>query len=81
MVASLHRLLVGWSNYFCLGAVSSVYRGVDQHTRYRLRQWLLRKHQGQSRPGVMRFPNEHLYETLGLIRLERRRGNFPWAKA
>jgi len=28
-VARLNRLLTGWSNYFCLGAVSAAYRAVD----------------------------------------------------
>jgi group II intron reverse transcriptase/maturase len=81
MVLSLNRKLRGWSNYFCLGPVSPAYRAVDQHTRYRLRQWLRRKHQGQTRPGVMRYPDEYLYDSLGLVRLERRTRNFPWAKA
>ncbi len=81
MVHALNRKLVGWSNYFCLGPVSSAYRAVDQHTRYRLRQWLRRKHQGRCRPGVMQYPSEYLYETLGLVRLEGRTRNFPWAKA
>lgn len=81
LVRALNRKLVGWSNYFCLGPVSPAYRAVDQHTRYRLRQWLRRKHQGQSRPGMMQFPDTYLYETLGLVRLERRTRNLPWAKA
>jgi len=81
MVRILNRKLIGWSNYFSLGPVSPAYRAVDQHTRYRLRQWLRRKHQGQTRPGVMSFPDEYLYDSLGLIRLERRTRNLPWAKA
>jgi group II intron reverse transcriptase/maturase len=81
MVRRLNRKLRGWSNYFHLGPVSSAYRAVDQHTRYRLRQWLRRKHQGQSRPGVMSYPDEYLYDSLGLVRLERRTRNFPWATA
>ena len=71
----------GGFNYFCLGPVNSAYRAVDQHTRYRLRQWLRRKQQGRNRPGVMTYPDEYLYETLGLVRLEGRTRNFPWAKA
>ena len=81
MVHALNRKLLGWSNYFCLGPVNSAYRAVDQHTRYRLRQWLRRKQQGRNRPGVMTYPDEYLYETLGLVRLEGRTRNFPWAKA
>lgn len=81
MVRILNRKLIGWSNYFSLGPVSPAYRAVDAHTRYRLRQWLRRKHQGQTRPGVMSYPDEYLYDSLGLVRLERRTRNFPWAKA
>lgn len=81
MVQTLNRKLVGWSNYFCLGSVCPAYRAVDQHTRFRLRQWLRRKHQGQTRPGVMRYPDVYLYDTLGLVRLEGRTRNLPWAKA
>jgi group II intron reverse transcriptase/maturase len=81
MVGMLNRKLIGWSNYFSLGPVSRAYRAVDQHTRYRLRRWLRRKHQGQTRPGVMQYPDEYLYDSLGLVRLERRTRNFPWAKA
>ena len=39
-VAQLNRLLLGWSNYFCLGPVSRAYRAIDRHGRHRLRQWL-----------------------------------------
>jgi RNA-directed DNA polymerase len=81
MVSMLNSKLIGWSNYFSLGRVSPAYRAVDQHTRQRLRQWLRRKHQGQTRPGVMSFPDEYLYDSLGLVRLEKRTRNFPWAKA
>jgi RNA-directed DNA polymerase len=81
MIRILNRKLIGWSNYFSLGPVSRAYQAVDRHTQYRLRQWLRRKHQGQTRPGVMKYPNEYLYDSLGLVRLERRTCNFPWAKA
>jgi RNA-directed DNA polymerase len=81
MIRILNRKLIGWSNYFSLGPVSRAYQAVDRHTQYRLRQWLRRKHQGPTRPGVMKYPNEFLYDSLGLVRLERRTRNFPWAKA
>ncbi|MCG8433182.1 MAG: group II intron reverse transcriptase/maturase, partial [Gammaproteobacteria bacterium] len=42
LVRRLNRLLLGWSNYFCLGPVSKSYKAVDAHTRYRLRRWLCR---------------------------------------
>lgn len=80
MVGSLNRMVKGWANYFCLGPVSRAYRAVDSHVRYRLRQWLCAKHKMQGR-GTSRYPDEYLYERLGLIRLEATTRNFPWAKA
>lgn len=79
-VARLNRLLTGWSNYFCLGAVTAAYRAVDYHVRGRLRQWLCRKHGVDSR-GPYQFPDQYLYDTLGLVKLCVRTKNFPWAKA
>jgi group II intron reverse transcriptase/maturase len=79
-VARLNRLLVGWSNYYCLGPVSPAYAAVDNHVRQRLRQWLCRKHKVQGR-GFSRFPDELLYRGLGLVRLSERTRSFPWAKA
>ena len=80
LVDHLNRMLVGWSNYFSLGPVSKAYRAVDTQARYRLRQWLMRKHKRPGR-GRARYPDEYLYQTLGLVRLEVRTSNFPWAKA
>jgi len=80
VVRRLNRMLVGWSNYFCLGPVSKAYRAVDSHTRYRLRRWLRRKHQVQG-AASRRFADEYLYEKLGLVRLEQRTRDLPWAKA
>ena len=48
-VARLNRLLLGWSNYFCLGPVSRAYRALDRHCCNRLRQWLRAKHQVKTR--------------------------------
>ena len=79
-VDRLNRVLRGWSNYFRLGPVSKAYRSVDRHARYRLRQWLRAKHKVQSK-GTARFPDEYLHQRLGLIQLELRTRDFPWAKA
>ena len=79
-VARLNRMMIGWANYFCLGPVSKAYRVVDAHARYRLRQWLRAKHKVAG-AGTARFPDEYLYRVLGLVRLELRTANFPWAKA
>jgi RNA-directed DNA polymerase len=79
-VYQINRKLVGWSNYFCLGPVSKAYRAIDQHARRRLRQWLCAKHKVQAR-GTSRFPDEYLYQRLGLKRLEERTRGFSWANA
>ena len=79
-MARLNRLLLGWSNYFCLGPVSRAYRALDRHGSNRLRQWLCAKHKVKTR-GTSRFPDQYLYDELGLIRLSARTKSFPWAKA
>ena len=80
MVEEINRKLIGWGNYFCLGAVSRAYRVVDSHARHRLRQWLNRKHRSQGKQPV-RYPAGYLHAQLGLHQLESRTRNFPWAKA
>jgi hypothetical protein len=77
-VARLNRMLVGWANYFCLGPVSKAYRAVDAHARHRLRQWLCAKHKVKGQ-GTSRFPDDYLDQTLGLVKLQSRTRNFPWA--
>jgi len=79
IVGRLNRLMIGWSNYFCLGPVSKAYRAVDAHAHRRLRQWLCHKHKlaGQ---GTSRYPDEYLCNPLGLVRLSVRTHNLPWAK-
>jgi RNA-directed DNA polymerase len=79
-VARLNRLLLGWSNYFCLGPVSRAYRAIDRHCRTRLRRWLCAKHKVRTR-GTAQFPDQYLDNELGLIRLSARTKSFPWAKA
>ena len=79
-VEELNRMLIGWGNYFCLGPVSKAYRAVDSHARKRLRQWLCGKHQRAGR-GTGKYPDEYLYGTLRLLRLESRTRDLPWAKA
>ncbi len=80
IVARLNRQLRGWANYFCLGPVSRAYRAVDSYVTNRLRRWLCKKHKVPG-AGTSRFPDEYLYQELGLIRLPRLTRNLPWAKA
>ncbi len=79
MVGQLNRLLRGWANYFSLGMVTKAYRKVTAHACHRLRQWLGRKHGVQGSKWT-RYGDRYLHDTLGLLRLQRRRLNFSRAK-
>ena len=70
LIGRINRKLRGWSNYFRIGTVSKAYRNIDSHTRYRVRQWLCVKFKVQGQ-GKKRFSVEHLYQKLGLYRLQR----------
>jgi len=80
MVEGINRKLTGWSNYFSLGPVSKTYRVIDRYTPLRLRRWLCNKHKVAS-TGATRYPYEYLYDKLGLVKLQARTHDFPWAKA
>lgn len=80
IVSRLNRKLTGWANYFCLGPVSSAYQTLDTHARKRLRRWLCKKHKVAG-TGTSRFPDQYLYEVLGLVHLAPRTHDLPWAKA
>jgi len=80
LIGELNLMLKGWANYFRLGSVSKAYESVDGHVRSRLRQWLGRKHKIKGRI-ENQFPDEYLYQQLGVIRLTHYRNNLPWAKA
>jgi RNA-directed DNA polymerase len=69
LMGRINRKLRGWSHYFRLGTVSKVYRNIDSHTRYRVRQWLCAKFKvaGQGRN---RFPDQYLHQKLGLYQLQ-----------
>jgi hypothetical protein len=80
VVQRLNWALGGWANYFQLGPVTKAYRFIDAYTTRRLRRWLCRKHR-HSGAGWTRYPDEYLYQTLGLIRLPISLQRLPWAKA
>ena len=79
-VAELNALLRGWSGYFNQGRVIRAYRIIQIYTDRRLRRWLIRR-QGQRGTGYRKYPDEYLYETLGLYRLPQSRSAVAKAKA
>jgi RNA-directed DNA polymerase len=70
LIGRINRKLRGWSNYFRIGTVSKVYRNIDSHTRYRVRQWLCAKFKERGQ-GKKRFTDQYLHQKLGLYRLQR----------
>lgn len=58
----------GWVGYFNQGPVSQVYLDIQNYTERRLRIWLMRK-RGKRGTGYRQYPDEFLYQNLGLHRL------------
>ena len=79
-VAVLTPLLRGWAGYFNQGPVSQSYWYVKAHTERRLRRRLMKK-RGQVGTGYRQYPDEYLYETLGLYHLTEPLKDLPSAKA
>ena len=79
-VAAINRLLRGWAEHFNQGPVPPICKLVRWHVQRRLQRWLVRR-SGQAGAGYRPYPDEHLYETLGLYALPRRRADLPSAKA
>ena len=79
-VGHINRVIRGWRNDFSVGTVSHAYRALEAYCTQRLRRWLLKKHR-LWRNGLLVYPYEYLFETLGLERMARARSNRPWATA
>jgi group II intron reverse transcriptase/maturase len=79
-VSRMNRILRGWTQYFCLGSTSNVYRAIDDHAPRRLCRWLCMKHKCKR---ILRahFPDEYLHETLGLFSTQVFAQTLPWANA
>lgn len=79
-VDELNALLRGWSGYFNQGRVNRAYKVIQDYSESRLRRWMMRR-RGMRGTGYCQYPNEYLYETLGLYKLPRRRSSVANAKA
>jgi group II intron reverse transcriptase/maturase len=79
-MAVINRLLRGWAAYFNQGPVLRTYGLVRRYVERRVRRWLMRR-SGRRGTGYRRYPDEYLYETLGLFSLPLHRGDLPRAKA
>lgn len=73
-VTVLNQKLRGWAGYFDQGPVVRTYLMLQDYTERRLRRWLMRRRQ-QRGTGYRQYPDEYLYERLGLYRLPRSRAD------
>jgi RNA-directed DNA polymerase len=65
----LNQVLGGWRAYFGCGAKSKAYRAVDEHVYDKVRHFLRRRHKVSSH-GTRQFPEEVVFGSLGVIRLQ-----------
>ena len=78
--AVINQKLRGWAGYFDQGPVLKEYRTIQHYTNRRLRRWLMRRRQKRG-TGYRQYPDEYLYEKLGLIKLATSRADLSNAKA
>lgn len=79
-IERINSFLRGWAGYFDQGPVTRTYNLVRRYTERRIRRWLMGKC-GQGGTGYRQYPDEYLYERLGLYMLPRTRVDLPRAKA
>jgi len=65
----LNQILKGWQAYFRCGSTAKAYRAVDQHVHDTVRHFLRRRHKVSSQ-GTRQFPEERVFGSLGVIRLQ-----------
>jgi len=65
----LNQILRGWRAYFGQGARSKAYQAVDEYVYDAVRHFLRRRHKVTSQ-GTRQFPEERVFGSLGVIRLQ-----------
>jgi RNA-directed DNA polymerase len=68
IVATLNQKLCGWANYFRFGSVQRVRDNLDAFVYQRVRGFLRRRHQVQTRAN-RRFSRQYVYRELGVVSL------------
>ena len=74
--AQLNRLLGGWAAYFTHGSLAPACQAVVRHVYDRVSNFLHNRHKTPGR-GTNQFSREHVYEELGVLRLNRVRRMSP----
>lgn len=68
----LNQILVGWANYFSVGATGQVDNAIWWHVGRRVRRFLCKRHKLRPR-GASRFSLHEVYGPLGVVELGRYR--------
>ena len=70
VIATLNRKVRGWANYFRYGSVWHVRNNLEQFVYQRVRGFLRRRHQVQTR-ATRRFGRRYVFRELGVVSLAR----------
>ena len=65
----LNQKLRGWRAYFGCGSTAKAYRAVDEYVYDTVRHFLRRRHKVSSQ-GTSQFPEERVFGSLGVVRLQ-----------
>lgn len=65
----LNQKLEGWRAYFSCGSTAKAYRAVDEYVYDAVRHFLRRRHKVSSQ-GTRQFPEELVFGSLGVVRLQ-----------
>ena len=68
VIVKLNETIRGWANYFYYGNCSKSFTHVKNYAEERVRMYMRRKHRLRGR-GYSRYPNEYLYNILGLYKI------------
>jgi len=79
VVSDINLQLRGWCGYFDQGPVMRTYKLIRKYTERRFRRWLVQRRGGRG-TGYRQFPDEYLYQKLGLYSIPLRLADLPRAK-
>jgi RNA-directed DNA polymerase len=65
----LNQTVRGWRAYFSCGSTAKAYRAVDEYVYDAVRHFLRRRSKVSSQ-GTRQFPEERVFGSLGVIRLQ-----------
>jgi group II intron reverse transcriptase/maturase len=80
VVKELNRIIVGWANYYKIGACHKAFKIARRYIIGRYRHWLGRKHKWKTK-GYKKYTDEKLYKTSGLVDITKLTPDYSRAKS